>query len=287
MSAYMGEIWTREEVEATVADYFEMLTMELTGQQYNKSEHRRRLQQRLNNRPEGAIERKHQNISAILIELDCPWISGYKPLGNYQSLLFYVVEDKLKKNSMFDQAALAAVQIPATVPSAPSFESVVVEPPRLTRSTREPRSKYEARAFQTSVKRNYIEQEARNASLGLAGEEFVIQYERWRLVSRGKEKLADKIEHVAVTQGDGLGFDVLSFDVNGRDRLIEVKTTSFGKETPFFITRSEVKLSRSKPDAFHVYRIFEFRKKPQLFSLHGVVDSHCNLDPVTFQARFS
>jgi hypothetical protein len=279
--------WSREEVEATVADYFDMLTMELTGQHYNKTEHRSKLRQLLDSRSEGAIERKHQNISAILIELHCPWISGYKPLGNYQSLLFDVVEDRLKRNSIFDQAALAAVQVPATVPSAPSFQSVLVDSPRLTRSAREPQSKYEARALQTPVKRNYIEQEARNASLGLAGEEFVVQYERWRLTSNGNEKLADKVEHVSVTQGDGLGFDVLSFDANGRDKLIEVKTTSFGKETPFFITRSEVNLSRSKADAFHLYRLFEFRKKPQLFSLHGAVDSHCNLDPITFQARFS
>ena len=137
------------------------------------------------------------------------------------------------------------------------------------------------------MKRDYLEQEARNASLGLAGEEFVVGYERWRLTSIGKDKLADKVEHVAVTQGDGLGFDVLSFDASGGDRFIEVKTTSFGKETPFFITRSEVDLSRSKSDAFYVYRLFEFRKNPQLFSLHGAVDSHCNLDPVTFQAKFS
>lgn len=279
--------WSREEVEATVADYFDMLTMELTGQQYNKTEHRRRLQQRLSGRSEGAIERKHQNISAILIELHCPWIPGYKPLGNYQSLLFDIIEERLKSASLFDQAALSAVQMPATVPSVPNFESVVVEAPRLTRSAREPRTAYEARAARTPAKRNYIEQEARNVSLGLAGEEFVVEYERWRLTSLGKEKLADKVEHISVIQGDGLGFDVLSFEATGRDRLIEVKTTSFGKETPFFITRSEVNLSRSKADAFHIYRVFEFRRKPQLFSLHGAVDSHCNLDPVTFQARFS
>ncbi len=39
----MSDSWIREEVEATVADYFHMLTMELAGQEYNKSKHRRRL----------------------------------------------------------------------------------------------------------------------------------------------------------------------------------------------------------------------------------------------------
>lgn len=36
--------WSREEVETIVADYLQMLTMELAGQNYNKTEHRQRLQ---------------------------------------------------------------------------------------------------------------------------------------------------------------------------------------------------------------------------------------------------
>lgn len=283
----MSDFWSREEVEATVADYFDMLTMQLTGQQYNKTDHRHRLQRLLSHRSEGAIERKHQNISAILIELNCPWIQGYKPLGNYQALLFSVVEDRLKNSSIFDEAALAAVQMPAAVPKINDFTSLVVEPPRLSHSAREARSASAVRFARSSVRRDYIEREARNSSLGLAGEKFAVQYERWRLISLGEEKLAKKIEHVSVTQGDGLGFDVLSFDINGRERLIEVKTTSFGKETPFFITRNEVALSRSEADLFHIYRLFDFRKEPRLFSFRGPVDMHCNLDPVTFQARFS
>ncbi|MGH8699954.1 MAG: DUF3883 domain-containing protein [Burkholderiales bacterium] len=281
----MSESWSREEVEATVADYLDMLTMELTGQQYNKTEHRRRLQRLLNERSNGAIERKHQNISAILIELHCPWISGYKPLGNYQSLLFDVVEDQLKSNPIFDQAALAATQLPAAIPTVANFSAVEVAPPRFTKTARESNAAYNLQK-RTPAKRDYIELEARNRALRLAGEKYVVVYERWRLTSLGKEKLADRIEHISVTQGDGLGFDVLSFDQNGRDRLIEVKTTSFGKETPFFITRGEVGLSRFKTHAFHIYRLFDFRKKPQLFSFSGPVDQHCHLDPFTYQARF-
>ncbi|MBI3044898.1 MAG: DUF3883 domain-containing protein [Betaproteobacteria bacterium] len=283
----MSNSWSREEVEATVADYFDMLTMQLTGQQYSKTDHRRRLQRLLSRRSEGAIERKHQNISAILIELDCPWIPGYKPLGNYQALLFDVVENRLKASSIFDEAALAAVQMPAAVPKINDFANLVVEPPRVSHSAREPTLPSSAWPSRSVARRDYLEREARNSSLGLAGERFVVQYERWRLHSLGEPKLAKKIEHVSVTRGDGLGFDVLSFDVNGRETLIEVKTTSFGRETPFFITRNEVALSQSEADSFHIYRLFDFRREPRLFSLRGPVEKHCNLDPVTYQARFS
>ena len=134
----MSASWSREEVEATVADYLQMLTMELTSQQYSKTDHRRKLIQLLNNRSNGAIERKHQNISAVLIELGCPYISGYKPLGNYQELLFTVISDRLKNSDLFDQAAQAAAQMPAAVPVSDDFSKVLVQPPKLAHTAREP-----------------------------------------------------------------------------------------------------------------------------------------------------
>lgn len=83
--------WSLEEIEATVDDYLEMLKQELRGQSYNKAEHNRQLQTLLNRRNRGAVENKHQNISAILQELGKRWIEGYKPLGNYQALLREVI----------------------------------------------------------------------------------------------------------------------------------------------------------------------------------------------------
>jgi hypothetical protein len=173
--------------------------------------------------------------------------------------------------------------MPAAAPLPADFAKVLVEPPKLSYAAAEP----DALKIRSVVKRDYIDREARNASLGRAGEEFVVHYERWRLISGGHELLANKVEHVAQTQGDGLGFDVLSFDTTGKERLIEVKTTSFGKETPFFITRNEIELSRTEADHFQLYRLFDFRKEPQLFWFRGQVDQYCHLDPITFRARFS
>lgn len=71
-----GDDWSREEVEAIVADYLGMLALELAGSPYNKAEHRRSLAKRLNDRSEGSIEFKHANISAALIQAGLPFISG-------------------------------------------------------------------------------------------------------------------------------------------------------------------------------------------------------------------
>jgi hypothetical protein len=127
----------------------------------------------------------------------------------------------------------------------------------------------------------------RNASLGRAGEEFALAYERARLHALGKKALSDRVEHVAETKGDGLGFDVLSFEETGRERFIEVKTTSFAKEKPFFISRNEVEFSKLFAKQFQLYRLFEFRKLPRMFSLSGAIGDNCIIDPVIYAGRFS
>ena len=136
------------------------------------------------------------------------------------------------------------------------------------------------------VRRDYLEREARNKSLGQAGELFALRFERWRLRKVGAERLADRVEHVSLTRGDGLGFDILSFDADGRERLVEVKTTAFGHTTPFFVSANEVRCARENRERYRLVRLFEFRAQPRLFELAGAIEEHCLLDPSTYTARF-
>ena len=275
--------WSPEEVEAIVADYLHMLTLELSGQTYSKTEHRRQLQSKLNDRSEGSVEFKHGNISVVMIDLGFPYIRGYKPRSNYQHQLTEVVAAQVQSRQSLDQAAMAAVQQPAAVPILADFAKVKTDAPlrehRAAVTTNSPTFR--------AVKRDYLEREAANRSLGMAGEEFVLQFEHWRLVELGQKRLADKVEHRSKVQGDGLGYDVLSFETDGRERLIEVKTTTFGKSTPFFVSRGELALSQQAKEQFHLYRLFEFRKEPRLFDLPGQLDLNCLLDPVTYRASFN
>jgi len=279
-----SDAWSREEVEAAVSDYLHMLTLELSGQAYNKAEHRRVLQTKLRGRSEGSVERKHQNISAVLIDLGCPYISGYKPLSNYQAILFDVVQDRLTRDQLFDRSAISAAEQPAVMPLVPEGNFIVEAPPLRTEVS-EPRALYSVNS--KGIQRDYLAREARNRSLGAAGEEFVIAYERNRLSTLGFSKLGAKVEQVSRTRGDGLGFDVLSFEPDGRERFIEVKTTAFGKETPFFISRNEADFSAAFSEQFHLYRLFDFRKQPRMFDLSGRIHDKVRLDPVSYLARFS
>lgn len=274
--------WLREEVEAIVADYLQMLTLELTGQSYSKTEHRQNLLQKLQGRSQASIEFKHGNISAAMIDLGFPYIRGYKPRSNYQALLAVVAADQVRGKSALDSAALAAVQQPAVMPSHTDFNKVKSDAPQKQHRATEPLNPLLFKA----VKRDYLEREAQNQSLGLAGEEFIVEFEHWRLNALGQQRLADKVDHVSKSKGDGLGYDVLSFDADGKERFIEVKTTTFGRDTPFFVSRGELALSNGAKDQFFLYRLFEFRKAPRLFDLKGPLEQHCVLDPVTYRASF-
>ena len=163
--------WNLNEVAATVAAYMRMLTLELTGQTYNKSDHRRALQKVLPNRSEGAIEFKHGNISAVMVELGYPYILGYQPRINFQrQALFEEVTRQIATMPQLEDAAEKAVGLPATLPSIEQFSKVRVDPPPLELKARE----LEAYRPPAISQRDYLAREARNQSLGLAGEEFVV-----------------------------------------------------------------------------------------------------------------
>jgi len=274
--------WSREEVEAIVADYLQMLTMELAGQTYSKTEHRRKLQAKLNNRSDGSIEFKHGNISAAMIDLGLPYVRGYKPRVNYQTLLAIVADEQARGKTALDKVALAAVEQPAVLPTMTDFTKVKSEAPQRQFRAAEPTNPL----LFKGTKRDYLEREAQNQSLGLAGEQFIVQFEHWRLIALGQPRLADKVDHVSQSKGDGLGYDVLSYESDGKERFIEVKTTTFGRDTPFFVSRGELALSSVAKEQFHLYRLFEFRKAPRLFDLAGALNQHCTLDPVTYRASF-
>ncbi len=280
----MPESWSRKEVEAAVADYFSMLDMELRGEPFNKAEHNRALQQFLNGRPRGSVERKHQNISAVLIEEGYPYIHGYKPLGNYQALLRSAVEQRLADASALNKIVKSVVESPETmVPSVDDLLSIQVDPP--LSENREARVREEhGTARRSSVQRNYLEIEARNRSLGRVGEELALRFERERLTRFGKTRLASDIRHVSALEGDHLGYDILSFEPDGKKRLIEVKTTRFGVMTPFFASRNEVNVSIARCTEYHLYRLFNFGAQPKLYTLGGSLRNSCRLDPVTYSA---
>lgn len=277
----MSQNWSRKEAEAIVQDYLDMLCAELRRQRYNKAERRRRLRKGLNGRSDGSVERKHQNISAVLVALGLPFVSGYKPLGNYQQLLAQVVEEQLTSE--------VVGLIEADVTAGEEYrrhdlENALVSPPEpAPMAIGSPQNE----SATTSPGRvDYLKMEADNASLGDAGEMFVIEYERDRLRSAGKDHLARNVEQVSLTVGHHAGYDVRSYEIDGRDRLIEAKTTRYEKHTPFFISAAEVRFSQNHQSKYYLYRVFDFRENPRLFALPGDISAYVQLNAYSYRAHF-
>lgn len=259
-----------------------MLALELRGNHYNKAERNRELQKLLPTRSRGSIEFKHQNVSAVMIEMGYPYVDGYKPRSNFQGLLQEVVERRVYAMPELTATVAKLVVQPAQKPEQiDDILTIQVAPPV---SVKNKETLYEkGPVSRVAPKRNYLEQEARNQSLGRAGEELVLEFEQQRLWRAGHKTFAGRIDHVS-TKGDGYGFDILSFETDGRERLVEVKTTRFGAMNPFFASNHEVAVSEKRSAEYYVYRLFDFSKNPRLFLLNGSMRSTCSLEAVQFRA---
>jgi hypothetical protein len=276
-----GDDWSVSEVEAAVAAYFEMLRLELAEKAFNKAERNRQLRKRLLGRSSGSVEFKHENISAVLQAWNLPFVRGYKPAGNYQRLLEEVTLQYLERNSDFlAELGRSDFAVTATTSETRSLDAIVDDPPLRTPAEliRDRERSYVAR------KRDLALLDARRRSLGLSGEKFVVWFEGRRLEEAGQLKLAKEVEHVSETRGDGAGYDIRSFENDGRDRLIEVKTTTYGKHQPFIVSINEVEFSNDFSDSFHLYRLFHFGSAERIFMLKGSLRDSCNLEPVQFRA---
>ena len=273
--------WTKEEIILIVADYFDMLTDELNGFAYNKSAHRKKLGPLLHNRDK-AIEFKHRNISGVLADMGLPYIKGYKPLFNYQrGLLVEEVSHALKSRKFSIEKDFKKFAEEKTGPVAKKihFDTIIDTSPNKTKHI-------EKEPLFLPIKINYLQREQNNRSLGEHGEQLVFDYEKWRLITAGKEKLAESIEWVSKEKGDGMGYDILSKNNNGTDRFIEVKTTKLAKETPFYFSSTEWKFALSKERDFFLYRVFNYAEAPKIFIKRGNYESFCNMTATAFKGTF-
>jgi hypothetical protein len=278
--------WTEQEVAAVVADYFAMLRKELFGEPYSKTEHRDALRCLLDNRSDGSVEFKHRNVSAVLASLGIPYIPGYKPAGNYQSLLARGVEAYLAHHPEYlvTLAVSPAVSGPVATPVLPADPDIVFEdaPEWL------PHPPTPAKPWLTLAGRrvDFARLDAENRALGRQGEEFVVELERARLKKHGREDLARQVDWVADTIGDGLGYDVRSFEpTDAAELFVEVKTTRRGKYHPFHVTATELACSEDVPEKFRLYRVFEFGSDTRLFELRGSLSENCHLSGREYLAR--
>jgi hypothetical protein len=277
----VGEDWTEDEVEATVASYFEMLRLEALQEPYNKSERNLDLRRSLQNRSKASVELKHQNVSAVLDGLGLPFITGYKPRSNAQLLLRKVVQRYVLDHAEDVRQVVDALEEVKT-PGEKLFDAVVVSPPALEEVVKVARE----RRLYLPRKLDFAARDESNRRLGRAGEQWVLEFEQQRLHALGLASLFERVDWVADRLGDGAGYDILSFESEGEKRYIEVKTTNGAHASSFIISRNELDFAQDAGDEFHLYRVFNFRKAPHLYTLRGDLAKQLHLEPMDYRASF-
>lgn len=97
----------------------------------------------------------------------------------------------------------------------------------------------------------------RNMHIGSKGELCILDYEGRRVWKEEGTEYLKNVEHVSVTQGDGLGYDIVSIE-NKKKIYIEVKTTTGKADANLFFTGREFAAMDEFGDMYYLYRIYEF-----------------------------
>ncbi|WCH25931.1 DUF3427 domain-containing protein [Aeromonas salmonicida] len=133
---------------------------------------------------------------------------------------------------------------------------------------------------------DWAAREQRNRDLGLAGELLVMAHEQKWLHDAGRNDLAARVEHVALSDS-AAGYDILSFELDGSEKFIEVKTTTGPASTSFYISENEVNVSRELQERFWLYRVHSYSREKNsaaFYVKNGDVSKGFELTPTTYKA---
>lgn len=267
--------WTLEEVEQTAEAYFRLLSRQHVGK---KNENASALQSLLKKLPErnlSAVSRKFSNISSILSDMALPYLRGFAPLANRQILLEAVINDLLSNDPdlLNDRVEQQHIQSVPTLSSG--LEVAAPTNGKLN----------EAVQARKATKTDFAERDERNRKLGRNGEQWAVEHFKQLLTANGAPILSTKTEWVSDTQGDGLGYDIVTYTNDGAEIFVEVKTTNGSINAPFILTSNEIRASKELGNSYVLMRIFNFSGAIQYYFLRGRLDKACTLLPTQFRAQ--
>lgn len=136
--------------------------------------------------------------------------------------------------------------------------------------------------------KDYTKDAIQKMELGEFGEKLVMQYERERVEREYGKAYLNKLQHSSKEVGDGLGYDITSYD--GREVYIEVKTTRKNKLKNIPITSNEVAVMKQLGDNYYLYIVSELDTESIDWKL-GIykgaerVKNLFNITPVAYKLR--
>ena len=132
---------------------------------------------------------------------------------------------------------------------------------------------------------DWVELNKSNSKLGKYGESIIMGLEKEYLIENGMKNLAEKMEWISQTKGDGAGYDILSYNLDGSYKYIEVKTTCVSENESFYISDNELNFFRTHQDSYFIYRLFIDKNsdEPTLKVFNSTDILKLNLQPVSYK----
>jgi len=128
---------------------------------------------------------------------------------------------------------------------------------------------------------DHISQHKRNKHLGDIGEEIVLKHEQDHCLPQ----FVNRIINSSKSEGDGLGYDILSCDETGRKKYIEVKTTRGPASKSFYISGTELERSKKEGENYFLYRLYNLDEKnmtADFLILQGDLSKYC-INPTEYE----
>jgi hypothetical protein len=272
-----------ERNEILVTNYFIMLDAELQGEMYSKADHRNRLMKELGETSDKVVDQAHRHIGAVLAETGLPFVDNYPPESGFSRSLEASVQAFIDANPELVEALwLDEVppqgSIPVELDDARAHWAPVPDPQAFKPSRREPWHPQSVNEIDYRLRETY------NSGLSAAGERFVMAFERARLREAGLKEKATEIAWLSQTYGESFGYDIKSFDDDGNERFICVKTTNYGSRFPFTLSIQELERAQQNPKRYYIYRVFQLSRGAKVFLLQASQLDLKKLEPVAFRA---
>jgi hypothetical protein len=156
---------------------------------------------------------------------------------------------------------------------------------QITNHTSRPKTK----SNQPPQKIDYAERSKKFKRIGDRGEQIVVMTERLHLLKKGRADLAEKVDHIA-KRDDSVGYDIKSYELNGEEKYIEVKSTlKPAGVTDIYISANELSVAQSMSNYF-IYVVYDVNhKEPHIWKIKGnefLTNPNIEMKPISYKIKF-
>jgi hypothetical protein len=133
---------------------------------------------------------------------------------------------------------------------------------------------------------DFQEQYEKNKEKGDKGEKLVFDKEKEYLKSKGKSELANKVKDVSK---EFRGYDILSYDLEGKEKYIEVKSTSSKpSNVTIYVSSNEYEKAKGL-DNYYLYIVFNVLTNPDIVKLENPFKNpeKINIIPINYKVELN